>query len=135
MNDMMRRVALGAAATLVSGAVVASVPAAQAAGQVKTNTTVSSTDYEVRSGQSFYLRGRVTVRDNPLENANVRIKAYSSANGWSNLPGAMERTNSVGRYRIEVILNAQGFRKLRAVANPAQDRFRNSRAHTVVRVD
>ena len=135
MNNMMRRIALGAATTMVSGAMVAGVPAAQAADRVKTHTTVSSTDYEVRSGQEFYLRGRVTARDNPLENARVRIQSYSAANGWSNLPGAMENTNSLGRYRIEVILQAQGFRKLRAVANPAQDRFRNSRAHTVVRVD
>jgi hypothetical protein len=135
MSNMMRRIALGAATTMVSGAMVASVPAAQSADLVRSSTTISSTDYEVRSGQAFYLRGRVTARGNPLENARVRIQSYNAANGWSNLSGAMENTNSLGRYRIKVILSAQGYRKLRAVANPAKDRFRNSRAHTVVRVD
>lgn len=134
MNSTTRRAALGAAASLAA-AVVVGTPTAQAAEAetYKSVISVRSSDYEVQPGERFALRGKMTSRHQPVDDARVRVQTYRSG-GWENLSGAVVSTDSEGRYRVHVILSSGGDRDLRVVGNPPGDRIRISRAYAVVRV-
>ena len=104
-----------------------------AAGARATNMTVRASDHEVRPGEQFVLRGRMTKATGPVRGATVRVLTFRNG-GWERPSGAVVTTGDTGRYRVRVVLSSGGDRDLRVVGNPRGDRLRNAHAETVVRV-
>ena len=133
MTSTLRRTA--AVVATVSAGLAVAAPSAQAAqaAPAKSQITVRASDSEVRPGEQFVLRGRMTSLDSPVADATVRVQTFR-AGGWHRLPGAMVSTGSDGRYRVRVVLSSGGDRDLQVVGDPAGAKVRVARATTVVRV-
>lgn len=135
MRATTRRTATVAAVLASAAATVGFSPAQGAAAPAdqRSKITVRSSDYEVKPGEQFILRGRMVSQGHALSDATVRVQTYRN-DGWEPIRGAVVETGSDGRYRVRVILEAGGDRDLRVVGNPRQDHIRISRDYTVVRV-
>jgi hypothetical protein len=133
MSTTLNRAAAAAAVFTSVTAAVGLAPATAVDALDRSRITVRASDYEVRPGEQFILRGRMASEGNPVAGATVRVQSYR-ADGWEAVRGAVVETGSDGRYRVRVILQSGGDRDLRVVGNPDQDHIRIARAYTVVRV-
>lgn len=115
------RSASGLATCAVLAAVALSssllVPAANAgqAGHLP-RPGIQASDYRVSSGEQFVVHGKIRLgygKDQipaPPSTVQVQTRRHGS---WHNLRGARVTSNENGRYRVRVILQMPGKRKLR----------------------
>jgi hypothetical protein len=127
------RSAVAVLATTAAAVSVVGVAPAQAADVAGSRVTVHASDYDVRSGEQFRLRGILKSEGEPVADATVRVKTYRNG-AWVRLRGAVVTTNDEGRYRVRIVLQMKGQRQLRVVANPMGDDIRTARRDTVVTV-
>lgn len=127
------RSAVALVATTAAAVSVVGVAPAQAADVAASRVTVHASDYDVRSGEQFRLRGILKSEGEPVADATVRVKTFRNGE-WVRLRGAVVTTNDEGRYRVRVILQMKGERQLRVVANPQGDDIRTARKDIVVTV-
>jgi hypothetical protein len=132
MNHATRRT-IAALGTLAATTTLVGVAPAHAADVADSRITARSSDYDVRSGEQFVLRGRLTSEGAPVAGAPVRVKTYRSG-AWVPLDGAVVTTGSEGRYRVRVVLSMKGDRRLRVVGNPEGNDIRTARKGLVVTV-
>lgn len=132
MNHHTRRAA-AVIGTLATAASIGSIVPAQSAEVADSRITVRSSDYDVRSGEQFVLRGRLMSEGSPVSDATVRVKTYRDGS-WVRLKGAVVSTNDEGRYRVRVVLSMKGDRKLRVVGSPQGEDIRTARKGLVVTV-
>jgi hypothetical protein len=127
------RSAVALLATTAAAVSVVGVAPAQAADIAGSRVTVHASDYDVRSGEQFRLRGILKSEGEPVADATVRVKTYRNG-AWVRLRRAVVTTNDEGRYRVRIVLQMKGQRQLRVVANPKGDDIRTARRDTVVTV-
>lgn len=132
MNHTTRRT-VAALGTLAAVTTLVGVAPAHSADVADSRITVRASDDDVRSGEQFVLRGRLTSEGAPVAGAPVRVKTYRGG-AWVALDGAVVRTGSEGRYRVRVVLSMKGDRRLRVVGNPPGDDIRTARKGLVVTV-
>lgn len=111
------RLAFGAmlAAAALSSSVLAPAATAADPGHLP-RPGIKSSDYRVASGEQFAVHGKIKLGYNedeipaPPSTVQVQTKRHGS---WQNLRGARVTSKENGRYRVRVILQMPGKRKLR----------------------
>lgn len=102
--------ALGA---LTAGAVASAAGPAAAAGR-HADITARPSDDTVGSGEQFVVRGRFTIAGAAAAGGTVKLQGLYG-DDWRPISGAVVSADSEGRYRVRLILSAEGDRTLRAV--------------------
>lgn len=94
--------------------------------------TVRVSDRTPASGQQFIVRGRLDVGGRPGVGKPVTVQTWRAGH-WEPIRGARVTTNSEGRYRVRLILQAKGERLLR-VSSVIEKGFHTERQRFTVRV-
>jgi hypothetical protein len=131
MNAAPRRTALALAATAVAATLTAAPATAE--DPAPSRVTAIPSQFQVDPGEEFVIRGRLRSEGEPVGDAVVRVRTYLNGE-WRNIKGARVTTNSEGRYRVRVVLSAQGDRLLRVVANPVGDDIKTAKAQVLMQV-
>lgn len=118
-----------AALVLALGGLVPAVGAAAAPGS---KITVRISDPTPTAGESFVLRGRFTHAGAAAPGHKVKVQTYRNGR-WSMISGGRVVTSSDGRYRVRLILRAEGVRDLRVVG-VSDGHHRNAYTRFVVEV-
>lgn len=99
------------------------------------NASIRASDHRVSSGEQFIVRGRITLgygRDQiPAPPSDVRVQTRRNG-GWHLLRGARVTSRKNGFYRVRVVLQMPGQRRLRVnVKTPGFRKWVKSRVMKV----
>lgn len=96
---------------------------------------IQASDYRVASGEQFIVRGKIRLGYGPDQipappsTVQVQTKRHGS---WHNVRGARVTSKDNGRYRVRVVLQMPGKRKLRVhTKTPGFFKWVNSRTMKV----
>ena len=95
------------------------------AGAGSAEITARASDNVVRPGETVVIRGSFTSAGEPAGSHRVKVQT-GQVGAWRTLDGARVRTGSDGRYRVRVVLYAEGVRDLRVVGvvpGPREEAF------------
>lgn len=128
MNRLVRGAAPIAAVALAAGTLA---PASSADAPHLPNASIHASDYRVSSGEQFVVRGRITLgygADKMAAPASD-VRVQTKRNGeWHALRGARITSRDNGRYRVRVVLQMPGKRRLRVnVKTPGFGKWIKSR--------
>lgn len=105
-------------AAALAGAGLALAPVLVTAGPAlahgTSKVTVRISDPTPTSGQTFVLRGRLTLEGADAPGHTVKVQTYRNGQ-YRPIQGARVVTDSEGRYRVRLILQTKGVRDLRVV--------------------
>jgi hypothetical protein len=114
----MLRTKLGAvalAAVLPLTAAVTTVAATSADAVAATSAiTAKPSDSTPAAGKEFTVSGTFTVNGKPAAGHVVRVQSKTGGT-WQGITGARVTTNSIGAYKVRLILSVTGKRQLRVV--------------------
>lgn len=124
MNTSRRVTAVVGSLATAAGLVVLAPPV-QSEEPAPSHVTVNTSDSTPASGETFRLYGALWS-GGERQAATIRVKTYRDG-AWVRLPGAVIDTNSENRYRMRIVLQMKGERRLRVVAAPEDDSVATSR--------
>ena len=131
----MNRLAVGAAIVAAALSSSALAPSATADPGHLPRPGIQASDYRVSSGEQFIVHGKIRLGYGPDQipappsTVQVQTKRHGS---WHNLRGARVKSKENGRYRVRVVLQMPGKRKLRVhTKTPGFFKWVNSRTMRV----